>query len=190
MKDTAQLVNQFDKYCSILKKVTQKNIVEQMVDTIGQRLLMSPRGLTEEEGGIPGGLVEFSLATASAAKSLGGTFGNTKSLVKVSLLHELGKIGGIAEDTDLYLVQDSDWHREKLGHVYKYNDKCPRMNVAHRSLWILSHFGFDLSREEWTAINLSQGLHLPENQFYAKSLDSVSAGLLSARLSILHGLDS
>jgi hypothetical protein len=151
---------------------------------------MCPRGLTEEDGGNPGGLLEFSLATASVAKSLGATFGHTKSLVKVALLHELGKVGGLVDESELYLIQDSDWHREKLGHVYKYNDNCPKMNIAHRSLWLLSHFQFDLSREEWAAINVSQGLHLPENQFYARSLCPISAGLLSARLAVLHGQDN
>ena len=134
--------------------------------------------------------MSFSLSAASIAKSLSPTFGNTKSLVKVALLHELGKIGGLSIDEDLYLIQESEWHREKLGQVYKYNDKCSKMNTAHRTLWLLSHFGVELSREEWVAINVSQGMHLQENQFYANGLCSLAAGLLSARLHVLHGRDT
>lgn len=190
MKNTDQLVSQFEKYSEVLKKVIESEPAKDICETLGERLLMCPRGLTEQDGGSPGELIAFSLEVASAAKALSKTFGHTKSLVKVSLLHELGKLGGLKSDEDLYLIQESEWHREKLGQVYKYNDNCPKMNIAHRTLWILSHFGIELSREEWVAINVSQGMHLPENQFYANSLGAVSAGLLSARLSVLHGQDS
>jgi len=190
MKDTEQLLSQFEKYSGVLKKVIGPEPAKDLCESLGERLLMCPRGTTEENGGHPGELLAFSLEVASISKSLSKTFGNTKSLVKVSLLHELGKVGGLSPDEDLYLIQDSEWHREKLGQVYKYNDKCPKMNTAHRSLWLLSHFGIDLSREEWEAINVSQGLHLPENQFYANCLNPISAGLLSSRLSVLHKQNS
>jgi hypothetical protein len=183
MKNSDQLVNQFEKYCDVLKKVVGTPAASRLSDALGQRLLISPRGMTEKDGGAPGSLIEFSLEVASMAKKLSSTFGDTKSLVKVSLLHELGKVGDL--ENDLYLIQESDWHREKLGQVYKYNDECSKMNIAHRTLWILSYLQIDLSREEWEAINVSQGLHLPENQFYANSLSNISAGLLSSRLSVL-----
>lgn len=185
MKNTEQLVSQLEKYADVLNKVVDTP-TKGLIDTLGERLLMTPRGLTEEAGGIPGGLLEFSLSVASAAKSMSATYGDTKSLVKVSLLHELGKVGDL--DNDLYLIQESDWHREKLGHVYKYNEECAKMNIAHRTLWLLSHFGIELTREEWVAIDVSQGMHLPENQFYASSMNNIVAGLLSARMSVLHGV--
>tara|TARA_B100000131_G_scaffold323267_1_gene381217 strand:- start:26945 stop:27517 length:573 start_codon:yes stop_codon:yes gene_type:complete len=187
MKDTAQLLSQFEKYQDVLKKVIGSEPAKDLCETLGERLLMCPRGLTEEDGGSPGELLAFSLEVASIAKSLSKTYGNTKSLVKVALLHELGRIGGLDANEDLYVVQESEWHRDKLGQVYKYNDGCPKMNISHRTLWLLSHFGIELSREEWVAINISQGMHLPENQFYGNSLNSIAAGLLSARLSVLHG---
>ena len=188
MKNLEQLVEQFEKYCSVLKKVIGAPATEHLSDALGERLMVCPRSLTEDDGGHPGALVEFSLEVASAAKALSGTFGNAKSLVKVSLLHELGKVGDL--ENELYLVQESDWHRDKLGQVYKFNGDCPKMNIAHRTLWFLSHFKIELTREEWVALTVSQGMHLPENQFYANSLGPVAAGLLSARLSVLHGQDT
>jgi hypothetical protein len=181
------LVSQFKKYLDILKKVSDSESTERLSEAVGERLVLAPRGLTEEDGGTPGGLVEFSLRVASAAKSMSTHFGDPKSLVKVSLLHELGKLGDLGDGGDLFLPQESDWHREKLGQMYKYSEECSRMNVGHRTLWILSHLNFDLTREEWMAINVSQGLHLQENQFYASSIDGTAAGLLSARLAVLHG---
>ena len=188
MKDLEQLVKQFEKYCGVLKKVVGTPATERLSEMLGERLMICPRGLTEEDGGNPGSLVGFALEVAASAKALSGTFGNTKSLVKVSLLHELGKVGDLG--SELYLVQESDWHREKLGQLYKYNSDCSKMNIAHRTLWFLSHLQIDLTREEWLAINVSQGMHLSENQFYANALGPISAGLLSARLSVLHGQDT
>tara|TARA_Y100001963_G_C6637090_1_gene379105 strand:+ start:242 stop:805 length:564 start_codon:yes stop_codon:yes gene_type:complete len=186
--EAEQILEQFEKYCDVLKKVIGTPSTEKLGDLFGERLAMSPRGLTEETGGNPGGLVDFGLKVASAAKTLSADFGETKSLVKVALLHELGRAGDLTED--LYLIQDSDWHRDKLGQTYKYNEACAKMNIAHRTLWILSHLGIDLTREEWVAINVSQGLHLSENQFYANTLNPVAAGLLAARLIVLHGKDT
>jgi len=185
--EAEQILEQFEKYCSVLKRVIGTPAAERLANSLGDRLAISPRGLTEDTGGSPGGLVDFSLKVASTAKTLSVNFGETKSLVKVSLLHELGRVGGLESGTDLYLIQDSDWHRDKLGQIYKYNEDCPKMNAAHRTLWLLSHLGVDLTREEWLAINVGQGMHLPENQFYANSLNPVAAGLLAARLVVLHG---
>ena len=190
MKDSTQLLTQFEKYSDVLKKVIGPEPAKDLCETLGERLLMCPRGLTEDTGGAPGELLSFSLSVASIAKSLSPTFGNAKSLVKIALVHELGKVGGLSAGEDLYLVQESEWHREKLGQVYKYNDKCPKMNTAHRTLWLLSHFGIELTREEWVSINVSQGMHLQENHFYANALCPLAAGLLSARLHVLHGCDT
>ena len=130
MKNSEQLISQYEKYVAVLKKVLDSNTVDVLVESLGERLLMCPRGLTEETGGTPGGLVEFSLEVASAVKKMSGSGENLKSLIKVALLHELGMVGDLDEGTDLYLIQDSDWHRDKLGQVYKYNDKCEKMNIA------------------------------------------------------------
>ena len=39
------------------------------------------------------------------------------SILKVGLLHDIGKLGTV--DHDLFVDQDSSWHREKLGQLYK-----------------------------------------------------------------------
>ena len=160
-----QIISQYQKYISILSKVCNKESVEMVAEHFGERLVLSPRGLKDLEGGNPGELISFSLRVATAIKSLSSQMSaSTKSLVKVSLLHELGRLGDLEES--LYLEQDSDWHRERLGQNYKYNEKCSKMGVAHRTLWLLNHFGIKLTRDEYLAILTSQGLHLNENQFY------------------------
>ena len=181
IEQTEKLVNSFEKYISVLSKVADKHLVENISEKFGERLVLSPRGLTEKDGGNPGGLIDFSLSVASASKSISSVIGDTKSLVKVSLLHELGRIGDL--ENDLYVPQDSDWHREKLGQNYKYNENCPKMSISHRTLWLLNNCGAILNREEYLAILTSQGLHLNENQFYGQEANRnpIIIGLQAAR---------
>ena len=99
--------------------------------------------------------------------------------MKVSLLHEIGRIGDL--DHDLYVAQDSDWHREKLGQHFKYNDNCPKMSISHRTLWLCSYLNIDLTQDEYLSIVTSQGLHLPENQFYGNLNNPIISGLQASR---------
>jgi hypothetical protein len=91
----------------------------------------------------------------------------------------LGKLGSLEEE--LFLSQDSQWHREKLGQHFKYNEKCPKMSAAHRTLYLLQKYGLEVSQEEWIAILTSQGLHFPENGFYGKNKSVLTAVLHFAR---------
>lgn len=190
-ESTEKIISHYEKYVSILNSVSNKSAAKSLVDHFGDRLVISPRGLKSDQGGNPGDLVSFSLSVASAAKKISPTLSVPAStLVKVSLLHELGRLGDL--DEDLYMPQDSDWHREKLKQNYKYNDDCSKMGVSHRTLWFLSHFGFKISMQEYLAILTSQGLHLAENQFYGSAANSnpIIVGLQAARGIVLNSLST
>ena len=182
-----KLLDQYDKYVSLLCRVFEPAAVDSLSDTLGERILMCPTGLTSPDGGHPGALVEFSLQVAQKSKEYAPRSDVIKSAVRVSLVHELGKIGDLTED--LYVIQESDWHREKLGQNYKYNENCSRMNFAHRTLFLLQHFGFTLSQEEWIAVATSQGLHFPENAFYGSTASDLTALLQFARSVVLNQRD-
>ena len=157
-KNAEKLLEQYEKFKSILVKVTNENCVKNLDEIFGEKIVLAPRGIKEDEGGYPGALIDFSLRFASESKSLAGKFKlDPKEAVKVSLLHELGKIGNT--EHDFYIQQDSDWHREKLGQSYKYNEQCSRVSVAHRTVWITQTSGIRLSEEETVAILSSQGFH-------------------------------
>ena len=181
--DEQKLLDQYNKYVSLLGRVFGKKQVGALADHLGERILLCPTGLTTEAGGYPGALVEFSLQVAQKAKEYAASSETVKPAVRVALIHELGKIGDFSEE--LYVVQESDWHREKLGQNYKYNEGCSRMNIAHRTLFFLQHFGITLSREEWLAVATSQGLHLSENSFYGSTASDLIALLQFARSVVL-----
>jgi hypothetical protein len=158
--------------------------LNQLLAEMGQRLAecpFSPR--LDGPGCHPGGLIEVTLRVTSLMRKLNDSLDekvSVPSLLKVGLLHDLGKVGD--ESQDHFLEQDSDWHRDKLGQLYKYNETLPKMGYAHRTLWLLQHYGVTLTRDEWEAIFTSGGLHLEENRFYSGTKSSLTRILCAARL--------
>ena len=184
-QDTEETLEKISQYFSILKKVLSDSEMQVVEEALAERLSICPRGLTKDTGGYPGGLVDFSFQVAIRGKKLASQFNvNPKSIVKVALLHELGKIGSLFDGV-LYLDQESDWHREKLGQYYKYNPECPKMNIGHRTLWMLNELGIKLTRDEFVAVLTSQGLHLQENSFYGNALPPLANLLQTARQLVL-----
>ena len=146
--------------------------VEMMLDELGERLILTPAGrYIHEPGCYAGGMINLAMQTASKAARLIETydmqFGPSKrSTIKVALLHDLGKVGDLRHDH--FVVQDSDWHREKQGAHYKLNDLkgLQKMTISHRTLYLLQHFGIKLDQKEWLGIQLAQGFHFEENRWY------------------------
>jgi hypothetical protein len=164
-----QLVQQFDKYVSLLKRFFGEESVDALVEEYGERLVLCPAGLTIDDGGQPGALVDRCLRMAQCVKKLvqGAELPiDPTSAVRVALVCELGLLGDPGDGKELYAPQDSDWHRDKLGQRYKYNEACSRTSPTHRALFILQRFGMPLSLDELVAVVTSGGLHLPENAFY------------------------
>jgi hypothetical protein len=113
-----------------------------------------------------------------------GTKVPISSILKVGLLHDIGKLGDL--ETDYFVEQDSDWHREKLGQLYKYNEDLEKMSTSHRSLYLLQHFGVNLTKDEWLAIQLAQGSHFEENRFYVGHEPSLALLLQHAKQQVIH----
>jgi len=165
MKTTEQIQENYEKYFKLISKCFGPEPSKRLEDSLGERLAIAPRGLTLEDGGYPGALIEFALRTAKKTTVVDSEV-DKKSLLRVILVHNLGMLGD--ENEDQMIPQDSQWHQEKLGQYYKYNDKCGKMTYTHRTLYFLSKFGFEFNTDEWIAIITSGGFHLEENRFYAR----------------------
>lgn len=177
--DTDQLIARYETYTSILKKFFPDDGIENFLEDYGTRLVTSPRGLTSDDGGNHGALVDFLCSTALKAKDVSQGVCDVKSAVRVSLIHELGKLGDV--ENELFSEQDSSWHREKLGQNFKYNDKCTKMSVSHRTLFMMQKYNISLTNEEWLTVLISQGMQYPENAFYSKNKPMISSVLDFAR---------
>ena len=184
---TDELESNWKKYESILKKLEDDNI-SKLLERFGERIVICPSSRSESEtGAYPGGLVENSLSVAGVMKKINDSLGmgvSMMSILKVSLLHDIGKIGD--ENEDMFLPQTSSWHQEKLGHVYMYNEKLPKMSISHRSLYLLQSSGISLTREEWLAIQIASGSHFEENRFYVRSEPTVAMLLQKAKSLVDH----
>jgi hypothetical protein len=178
----------FDKLC---RRLSDNNL-NKLLDKVGERIVMCPASpRLDQYSAYPGGLVEHSIAVAGTLRSINDSQNldiPVASILKVSLLHDLGKIGN--DGNDLFINQDSEWHRDKLGQMYKYNEDLQKMSVSHRTLFLLQSFGVELTCDEWIAIQLAQGSHFEENRFYVGSEPSLALGLQQAKALVIHKASS
>ena len=177
----------WEKYENLLKRLSNDSITA-LIEEFGERILMCPASMSKDQHGCyPGGLIEHALEVALTMKKIDKSLGLNvpmNSIIKVALLHEIGKIGDEAEDH--FVEQDSSWHVEKLGQLYKYNENIEKMSVSHRTLYLLQKFHVNLTREEWVAIQIATGSHFEENRFYAGSETTLGILLQKSKSLVIH----
>lgn len=165
-----KIKSNWEKYEKLCKRLEDENI-DKMIEYLGERLIFCPASTRlSQYNSEPGGLIEHLLNVTVLMKSLSNAAGldlPMESILKVGLFHDIGKVGDL--QNDLFVDQDSSWHREKLGENYKYNEDISKMSISHRTLFLLQHFHIELTREEWVAIQISGGSHFEENRFYVGS---------------------
>ena len=177
----------WETYENLCKKAAKHGIGD-LIEALGERMVMTPSASRNgQPGAYAGGMIEHALAVTACMRTINKSHGLSvpvSSILKVGLLHDLGKVGGLKED--LFVEQDSEWHREKLGQMYKYNENLEKMSTSHRSLFLLQHFGVGLTQDEWVAIQLAQGSHFEENRFYVGSEPTLAVILQQAKQMVLH----
>jgi hypothetical protein len=157
--------------------------VAAMLDALGERIIMCPATLQEQEGwSKPGGLIRMSIEVTGTMRNLAAALDlehiPVESIVITGLFHAIGMVGSV--ETPYLLDQDSDWHR-KQGRLYRYNEVLPKVPIAHRSLQLLQHWGVKLTPEEWVAIAVAGGPQREENRFYVGSEPALAVLLTQAR---------
>ena len=152
----------FEQYLTTISKLKNSNI-DKLMEVEGTRIATSPSNAQKDEFGCyNGGMIQNTLDILDAMRKLdivGGKLADQKSLYKVALLHNIGTIGSTEEDK--FLPQDSEWHIEKLGHIYKRNQSLKSSSIE-RTFQFLFKYGVELSMEEFNAI-LSVDKEVPLN---------------------------
>lgn len=110
----------------------------------------------------------------------------TEELVFSAINHDLGKVG--TKDLPFYIPNDSQWHVEKQGALYKYNSKINHMRISDRSLFYLQQKGIEVTENEYLAIKLHDGLYEEGNKQYFITY-SKDTELKSNIVHILHQAD-
>ena len=157
----------WQKYSNLLKRLENKN-VDNLINTMDQRILMSSFSQREKEPfcGI-GGNVEYALELAKKASALNKALNydlNKASIIKCSLLSILGRVGTLTRNR--YIDTTSDWHKEKLGQYYDWNEECPKYQTNDMTLFVLQHYDVQLNWDEWNAISLIKDMTSEDNKFY------------------------
>jgi len=165
----------WSKYEGLLKSLKDENIIK-LLDDQGQRILMTSFSQREKEPfcGI-GGIVDYSLKLAKNANAFCKALNydvDKGSIIKCSLLSIVGRIGTSFEDR--FTETTSEWHKEKLGQYFDWNENCPKYQINDMTLWFLQHYNIKLSWSEWNAIFLLKDLSSEDNKFYSSHKSRLS----------------
>ena len=157
----------WQKYSNLLERLENQNI-DNLINSMDQRILMSSFSQREKEPfcGI-GGNVEYALELAKKASALNKAFNydlNKASIIKCSLLSILGRVGTLTRNR--YVDTTSEWHKEKLGQYFDWNEDCPKYQINDMTLFLLQHYNIQLSWDEWNAISLIEDMTSEDNKFY------------------------
>jgi hypothetical protein len=152
-----------------IEDAERRDKLNDIFDHIGERFFTAPAsGRVTYHNCFPGGLAEHSLRVYRLLKTMteeleGMDNISHDSVIIVSLLHDLGKIGSVGGDP-YYIAQENSWHQEKLGEYYKVNENMLYLGVAQRSLRLLTDFRFVLTEEEYQSILIKDGMYSESNK--------------------------
>lgn len=159
-----------------LAKMTKSKELLALIEEQGQRILeCSYSQRTSEPFCGIGGLVEYSLELLKTCKNLNEALGygvSPTSMIKVCLLSDIGRIGD--QHYSRFVVCESEWHKEKLGQYFDWNESCTKFNIQDMSLWFSQQYNIKLSWDEWQAILLSKDFSNEENKFYSSYRERLS----------------
>jgi hypothetical protein len=157
----------WSKYEGLLHKLQDPSI-NSLLEKQGQRIIMGTFSQREKEQfcGI-GGLVEYALelvkTSSLIAKALNYDI-DKGSLIRCSLLSVLGRVG--TPEIDRFIDTTSEWHKEKLGQYFDWNEQCPKYQVNDMSLYWLQKFNISLTWDEWNSILLLRDNSSEVSKFY------------------------
>ena len=201
MKKTEQELKQnYDKFIAIIKKYFTGERLEKLLfmyseDELGGNLIVSPAsGNKNYHNAYEGGYIDHIFNVCKNALKMKKTFEEAggvcdfteEELIFVALHHDLGKLG--TKEELHYIPNDSKWHVENRGELYKRNEKNSFMAITDRTLFTLSQYGIVINENEYFGIKLTDGLYDEDNEKYFKVFDT-SKYLKSNIQYIMHWAD-
>lgn len=162
--DQEFILNNYKKTLNVIK---DPNLSSLLQDYEERYMLCPASRQSSYYSAFPGGLAYHNLFVLFWAKKF-CKFLSVKdlsedSIVKVSILHEIGKLGTLQES--YFIPQKSSWHREK-GIYYEINPNISFMKIPHRSLFWAQKYKISLTQDEYLAILLNNDYYNEENIYY------------------------
>lgn len=197
-----QLKENYDKFIAFVKKAfaSQPERLEKLLhmyseSELGMELLMAPAsGKAHFHSAYVGGYIDHVMNVCKNALRMKKTFEEAggsvdfsdEELLFAALHHDLGKLG--IKDELHYVPNDSKWHIDNRGELYKRNENIPFMTITDRTFFTLNHYGIQYNENEYFGIKLTDGLYDEDNEKYFKVYDT-SKYLRSKIQYILHWAD-
>ena len=199
-KTEAELKQNYDKFLAIVNKYFTGDRLNKLLfmysdDELGGNLMVSPAsGNKNYHNAYEGGYIDHifnvcknALKMKKLFEDAGGVCDFTEEeLIFVALHHDLGKLG--TKEELHYSPNDSKWHVENRGELYKRNEKNSFMAITDRTLFTLSQYGITINENEYFGIKLTDGLYDEDNEKYYKVYDT-SKYLKSNIQYIMHWAD-
>jgi hypothetical protein len=147
--------------------------LNKMYDHFMDRMITAPASSKEHfHNAFAGGYVEHILNICMAIKKvkqvwtdMGADINFTDEEMFFSALHhDLGKLGDL--NNNYYIPNDSSWHIEHQGKIYKNNPDLNYLAVPDRAVVLLNHFGITITEHEFLGIKLADGLYDEGNKSY------------------------
>ena len=155
----------------------KQTFTDKMYDYFEERMCIAPASGKEHfHNAHPGGYVEHVLHITDLVVQIWDLWGKNgasiddfdkEELIFAALHHDLGKVGGLAED--YYVPNESDWHRKNQGLIYRHNPNIQYMTVTDRAIWLLQHFDIKMSENEYLGLRLTDGMYDEGNIQYLKA---------------------
>lgn len=176
-------------YSNLLLSTSESNKeeIQELLDQQGQRIIECTysQKISEPFCGI-GGLVEYAVKLAKTSKKLAETFQynvSPSSVIKCALLSEVGRIGNF--NYDRLTISTSDWHKEKLGQYYNWNDDCDKYAINHMTLFYMSRYNIGFTWEEYQSLILLNSVDYDMSNFYGHYKSNIASILLMAKEIVL-----
>jgi len=160
-KNAETLTKLIDKYISSDRKESIISVLQKY----GEKYTLAPASRSKHDA-YPGGLLDHTLRVTKRLLEVASVMApeiDKESLLIVGLFHDFGKCSTV-DGLDVYVVNPSEWHREKLGKMYEYNlDIRDGLTHAQRSARLLTNAGVKLTDDEYQAIIFHDGQYVGEN---------------------------
>jgi hypothetical protein len=183
-KTEAELKANYEKFIAIVNKYFTGDRLSKLLfmysdDELGGNLMVSPAsGNKNYHNAYEGGYIDHIFNVCKNALKMKKTFEEAggvcdfteEELIFVALHHDLGKLG--TKEELHYALNDSKWHIENRGELYKRNEKNSFMAITDRTLFTLSQYSITINENEYFGIKLTDGLYDEDNEKYYKVYDT------------------
>ena len=192
-----QIAKNYEKHLKIIDHYIgeRKDSIKTMLNDLEGTYVMAPAsGKSWYHNAFAGGyvdhvnrVVQYAVKQSKLYEEMGGTIDFTEEeLVFSALFHDLGKIGD--KDKASYIPQTDKWRQDKLNEMYTPNSELEFMLVPDRSLFTLQKFGIELTKNEYLAIKLHDGVFSDANKPYFFT-NNPNARMRTSIVNVLHSAD-